>query len=588
MTRRVFALIGAIAVLAAVSAFTVAYRAGLAAMDAELGQSLILTRRAIETEIERFRALPDVAGEDVRIGRALRMPGSETAIEAANRYLETISQRAGATDLYLLDAAGTAIAASNWATDKSFVGNNYAFRPYFSDAMASDRGRFYAIGVTTGKPGYFLATQVGSGETLGVMVVKIDLKPMEATWQSAGVATAIADRDGIVFLSGVPDWLYRPLSALSDDALDRLTRLRTYDGVEITGAARLLSDPPSEGIMLLPGAGGAALRGTSTTIEADGWQLISAKPLAPVIVSALLWAFGAALVATAATGLALIVNQRRQLIQLRLRQGVLLEARVAERTRELAQEVEARRKTEADLRATQESLVHTEKMAALGRMSAAIVHEMSQPLAALEATLAAAELSGDADKTRTRIGRARNLILRMQRTTKHLKSFSKKEQNLRSLTDLNKVAENALDLVEPRSKATAINPVFVPSSDAVLAMAGPVRLEQVCLNLLLNALDAVEGRQGACVSVETGNDGVQVWLAVSDNGPGIAPDDLGRVTEPFYSTKIGGEGLGLGLSISQAIVTEFGGRLEIVSQSGAGTRVTVLLPAAAALGEAAE
>ncbi|MCV2888987.1 sensor histidine kinase [Ruegeria aquimaris] len=588
MTRRVFALIGAIAVLAAVSAFTVAYRAGLAAMDAELGQSLILTRRAIETEIERFRALPDVAGEDVRIGRALRSPGSETAVQAANRYLETISQRAGATDLYLLDAAGTAIAASNWATDKSFVGNNYAFRPYFSDAMANDRGRFYAIGVTTGKPGYFLATRVGSGETLGVMVVKIDLKPMEATWQSAGVATAIADRDGIVFLSGVPDWLYRPLSVLSEDALDRLRRLRTYDGVDITGAARLLSDPPSADIMLLPGVGGAALRGTSTTIEADGWQLISAKPLAPVIVSALLWAFGAALVATAATGLAMIVNQRRQLIQLRLRQGVLLEARVAERTRELAQEVEARRKTEADLRATQESLVHTEKMAALGRMSAAIVHEMSQPLAALEATLAAAEMSGDADKTRTRIGRARNLILRMQRTTKHLKSFSKKEQNLRTLTDLNKVAENALDLVEPRSKATAIKPVFVPSSDAVLAMAGPVRLEQVCLNLLLNALDAVEGRQGACVSVETGNDGVQVWLAVSDNGPGIAPDDLGRVTEPFYSTKIGGEGLGLGLSISQAIVTEFGGRLEIVSQPGEGTRVTVLLPAAAALGEAAE
>ncbi|NDW47072.1 ATP-binding protein [Ruegeria sp. PrR005] len=588
MTRRVFALIGAIAIMAAASAFAVAYRAGLAAMDAELEQSLILTRRAIETEIERFRALPDVAGEDVRIGRALRMPGSETTIEAANRYLETINRRAGATDLYLLDAAGNAIAASNWATDKSFVGNNYAFRPYFSNAMTTGRGRFYAIGVTTGKPGYFLATRIGFGETQGVMVVKIDLKPMEATWKSAGVATAIADRDGIVFLSGVPDWLYRPLSALSDDALNRLKRLRTYDGVDIAGADHLLIDPRDAGTLLLPGAGDAALRGKSTTIEADGWQLISAKPLVPVIVSALMWAFGAALVATAATGLVMIVNQRRQLIQLRLRQGVLLEARVAERTRELAQEVEARRKTEADLRAAQESLVHTEKMAALGRMSAAIVHEMSQPLAALEATLAAAEMSGDAEKTKTRIGRARNLILRMQRTTKHLKSFSRKEQNLRSLTDLNKVAENALDLVEPRSKSTAVDPVFAPSADAVLAMAGPVRLEQVCLNLLLNALDAVEGREDARVSVETGNDGALVWLAVADNGPGIAPDDVVRITEPFYSTKIGGEGLGLGLSISQAIVTEFGGRLEIASRPGEGTRVTVRLPAAAALGEAAE
>lgn len=587
-TGRVLALIAAMAVFASLCAYSVAFRMALSSIDAELGQSLILTRRAMETEIERFRSLPDVAGEDVRIGRVLQEPGSPAAIEDANRYLETINRRAGATELYLLDARGTAIAASNAARDESFVGNNYAFRPYFSDAIATGQGRFYAIGVTTGKPGYFLSTRVGSATNPGVMVAKIDLRPMEATWKSAGALTAVADRDGIVFLSGIEDWLYRPLSTLPPETHDRVARLRTYDGIDLAGAKALLDAPSVDGVLMIPGADGAMLRGRSATMPADGWQLISAAPIASARASALLWACAAALVAMAATGLAIVIRQRRQLVQLRLRQGALLEASVAERTRELAQEIDARRKTEADLRAAQETLVHTEKMAALGRMSAAIVHELSQPLAAMEATLAAAELSGDGARTKTRISTARNLIARMQRTTKHLKSFSRKEQNLRTLTDLNRVAENALDLVAPRARAVGVAPALHAAAQPPLAMAGPVRLEQVCLNLLLNALDAVEGRPDASVRIETARDGAVVSLAVSDNGPGIAPDDLARVTEPFFSTKVGGEGLGLGLSISQAIVTEFGGRLDIASRPGSGTTVTVVLPAAATAREAAE
>lgn len=585
--RRILVICVAVALLAAGLAFGLSTRTGLRALDAELDQSLILTRRAIESEIERFRYLPDVAAEDVRIGIALR-DRSEAATAAASRYLETVTARSGAADLYLLDAAGTTIAASNWNTAQSFVGSNYAFRPYFTDALATGKGRFYAIGVTTGKPGYFLSTRIGGADTPGVIVVKIDLKPLEETWKAAGVPTAIADRDGVVFLSGIDDWLYRPLAPLSPGALSRIAAIRTYDGIDLGSAAPLLPGGATTSTLALRGPGGERLHGRAATIEADGWRVISAAPLARITVASALWAAGAALAAMAATGLAMIFNQRRQITQLRLRQGALLEARVAERTRELAHEIEARRKTEADLRAAQETLVHTEKMAALGRMSAAIVHEMSQPLAAMEATLAAAELSADAQKTTARISTARNLIRRMQRTTKHLKSFSRKEQNTRQLTDLNKVAENALDLVAPRARAVGVVPGFRPAAPPPLVMAGPVRLEQVCLNLLLNALDAVEGRDGGAVTLSTGTDDGTAFLAVTDTGTGIAPEDMERVTEPFFSTKIGGEGLGLGLSISQAIVTEFGGRIDIASDPGHGTTVTVALPVAATLGEAAE
>ncbi len=587
-TRRLLAVVLIVAALAAGLGYTLAHRMGLAALDQELDQSLILTRRAIEAEIERYRALPDVAAEDVRIARALADRTSAGATGAASRYLETIAAKSGATHLYLMDGDGAVIAASNWNTDLSFVGENYSFRPYFQDALATGRGGFYAIGVTTRTPGYFLSSRIGPPDAPAVIATKIDVTPLERTWKSAGVSLAVADRDGVVFLSGVDDWRYRPLRPLSPEALSRLAEVRTYEGIDLARAEPLLSTGATDGALSLTGPDGAALRGRTALIPVDGWQVISAAPLAPVTLAAALWSAGAALVAMATTALAMILNQRRQLIQLRLRQGALLEARVTERTRELAHEIEARRKTEADLRAAQETLVHTEKMAALGRMSAAIVHEMSQPLAAMEATLAAAELSRDADKTTARIGTARNLIRRMQRTTKHLKSFSRKDQNTRTLTDLNKVAENALDLVAPRAKAAGVTPGFLPTDPAPLVMAGPVRLEQVCLNLLLNALDAVEGRDGASVTVTTGTRDGTAFLAVADTGTGIAAEDMARVTEPFFSTKITGEGLGLGLSISQAIVTEFGGRIDIASDPGRGTTVTVALPAVEATREAAE
>lgn len=579
MTQRAMVSFVAVALAAASLAYWLAWRSGLAEQDARLGQSLILTRHAIESEIARFRALPDVVAEDARITAALADPGSPAASGTASRYLETVARKAGADELYLLDANGTVLSSSNWNRADSFVGKNYAFRPYFTEGLKDGHGRFYAIGITSGKPGYFLSTRVGPASDLGVVVVKINLMGLEATWRRAGAATAIADRSGVVFLSGVPGWDYRPLRPLTPQALTRIDALRTYNGVDLAKVKPLLA-PHSGGALILPGPAGEALRARTTTLATDGWQVISAAPLAPIRSAAFFWALGAALVAMVATGLVLVLNQRRQLVQLRLRQSEVLEARVAERTRELAHEVEARRKTEADLRRAQEAMIHTEKMAALGRMSAAIVHEMGQPLAAMEATLAAAELSPSPEKTAERIGTARNLIRRIQRTTKHLKSFSRKEQNILTLTDLNLVAQNALDLIAPRVKSTGLAPRFIAADPAPLAMAGPVRLEQVCLNLLLNALDAVEGREGAAVTLITSAQGGEVRLSVRDTGPGISAEDLPRVTEPFFSTKIGGEGLGLGLSISQAIVTEFGGRLEIGAAPGGGAEIAMVLPRA--------
>lgn len=562
------------AILAAALAFAAAERLGYRAAAEGLDQSLLLTARAVEAEIGRFRALPDVAGEDARIRAALADPAG---IGDANLYLERIAAHTGA-DIYLIAANGRTIAASNWNRPESFVGQDYNFRPYFRDAMARGQGQFYAIGVTTGIPGYFLSRRIDSPRR-GVLVVKIDLRPLQATWQAAGLETALADGDGMVFLSGRADWLYRPLSPLPQPVLDRVARERTWVGTDPAATTPLLRADAPDGFL-----GGAGWIGRDAPLPAEGWRLIAATPSATITAMAAVWAAVAALATLALAGAAMVWQQRRQILALRLSQSERLEAMVTERTADLAREVEARRQAENDLRAAQEGLIHAEKMAALGRMSTAIVHEISQPLAAMEATLTAAEITLPAGESRTapRLATAKGLIRRMQRTIKHLKSFGRKEPGERRLTDLGPVIASAIELVTPRARAVGVNPVFVAPDVPQLVMAGVVRMEQVVVNLLLNALDAVEGCTAAAITVTLDSTGETVRIRVTDTGPGIAPEDLPRVAEPFFSTKPGGAGLGLGLSICRAIVGEFGGALTLASEPGRGTEVTVTLPAATA------
>ncbi|MCU4652686.1 ATP-binding protein [Roseibacterium sp. SDUM158016] len=563
-----------LACLSALLVWLLAQSLALGAARNALDQTLLLTTRAVEAEVDRLRALPAVAAEDARIRAALAGTGP---LQDANIYLETVAAHAGADELFLIDAQGETIAASNWNSPGSFVGENYAFRPYFQDALATGRGQFYAIGVTTGVPGYFLSVRVAVGDTLGVMVVKLDLRPLQDTWRAAEADVALADEHGVVFLSARPDWQYRPLLELSPETLDHLAATRAYEGVGLGRTAPLLSGLPSG--VDAAGAGWIARLGP---VPATGGQVIAVRPTRGLQLMALGWAVLAALTTLAIAAAAKTFEQRRQIVALRLSQSEKLEAMVIARTADLAREVEARAQAEADLRATQEALIHTEKMAAMGRMSAAIVHEISQPLAAMEATLSAAELGMQPGDTGTagRIGKARDMIRRMQRTTRHLKSFARKEAVELTLIDLRASLQSALELVLPRAKVVGVTPSLDMPGTAVQVMAGAVRIEQVVANLLLNALDAVEGVPDARVGVTlTVVDG-EARIDVHDNGAGIAEGDLPRVTEPFFSTKLTGEGLGLGLAICKAILADFRGRLDIRSEAGQGTHVTVTLPLA--------
>ncbi|WP_176439103.1 sensor histidine kinase [Puniceibacterium sediminis] len=571
-------------VVAAAGGFA-AYRVALSRSAVTLDQSLILTRRAIETEIDRFRYLPQVTAQDMRIRRAIAEPSSADVVATANRYLETLADVSGADQLYLLGRSGTAIAASNWNSPKSFVGIDYSFRPYFRDAIAQGAGRFYGIGITTGQPGYFLSSRVDlAGGQRAVIVVKIDLAPLQHAWRTAAVDTAIADSDGIIFLSGQPAWLYQPLFALEPGALDHIAATRRYEGASIVGATPLL--PAGNAAMQRAEpveVAGRSLLMRRLPMEPDGWQVVMAASVAGAWRTALATATISAL-ATIAAGLLVQTSlQRRRLVRMRLQQSRLLEQQVERRTRELADEIETRIAAESELRAAQEALIHSEKMVALGRMSTAIVHEISQPLAAMEATLAAAVIGirKTDPATTKRIDTARGHIRRMLRTIKHLKSFGRKETGALSRVDMDFAVDNAIELVRHRADDMGVALTFARDGAAPVVIGGQVRLEQVLVNLLLNALDAVAlNITPGVVQVSRKVTGDSVIVQVTDNGVGMDAVALTKVGEPFYSDKSSGDGLGLGLSICQTIVEDVKGTLHFESTPGAGTSAYVTLPLA--------
>ena len=575
---------------ATVLVWLAAAQTGRQRAERDLRDELNVLRRSVQSEIERFRYLPAVVGREGRIRTALagRTP---QAVAAANRYLKQVRSDSGADELYVMTRDGLTIAASNYDEPSSFIGNNYRFRPYFKRAMSTGQGRYYAVGVTTGKPGYFLASAIRQdGDILGVAVVKVDMLDIEQAWRRSSTIAALADADGVVFLASEAGWRYRPLHPLDDAVLDDMSKTRKYDGVDLTSATPLF--PHETGLpweARLPEMAGRFLI-DSMRIEPDGWRLIGVRSLAPIHANANLLGMLTILVGLLVCATGIHIRQRRQIVQAKLDEHDRLEARVAERTFELNREVEERRRAEADLRDAQATLIQTAKLAALGRMSAAIVHEVSQPLSALENTLATAGLlaeRGEAGAVSGKMRSARELIRRIQRTVKLLRSFARKESGIREPVSVRRSIEAAMELAQHRIDRQQVGvAVSCPGELAVLANA--IRLEQVVLNLLLNALDAVSATEAPRIRVTALGAGERVEINVGDNGPGIPTDLRERIAEPFFTTKQTGEGLGLGLSISRTIVSEFGGSLTFSSDEGGGSTFTISLPAAYGRREAAE
>lgn len=232
-------------------------------------------------------------------------------------------------------------------------------------------------------------------------------------------------------------------------------------------------------------------------------------------------------------------------------------------------------------RQTRDELIQSAKLAALGQMAAGIGHELNQPLAALRAHIHSATTligRGKGEQAVTNLDKMKGLTGRMADQISHIRRFARRPDAQLRPVDLTAAVRDALSLLEHRFEEEAVDiQLSLPAGTAVMVMAEPVRLEQVAVNLIGNALDAVKDRPRRQVHATIEQAGADARLIVADTGSGIGAGDIGAVFDPFFTTKPVGSGLGLGLSISYNIVKDFGGEISILETGAHGTQFLVSL-----------
>jgi two-component system C4-dicarboxylate transport sensor histidine kinase DctB len=476
--------------------------------------------------------------------------------------------------MYLMDATGKTLAASNWDKHDSFVGRNFSFRPYFSEAMAGRLGRFFGLGTTSAKRGYFFAAGVRDGEKIvGVLVVKVDLDHTESLWGKTPEQLLLTDHNGVVILTSRPEWRFRSTRALSDEERTAITAIQPYP----TREPKPLKLNPNAWLT------------QSQAIAETGWNVsilaprtLISRPVRTVV------AVGGATLLVVMLLLGLMMQRRRHYLEriaFEAKARRELEGRVAERTsdleglnRRLKQEVLEREQAQHDL-------VQAGKLSALGTMSASISHELNQPLAAIRSYAENAEVLLDHERTDDARGNLKlisELTGRMASIIAHLRAFARRDRHAPESVALQPALDDALALLAKRRRSMDVELIRDLPAATLWVEAGETRLRQVLGNLLANALDALTEKgppRKLWLSAQSTADGVHLYIR--DNGPGFCLEALGRASEPFYTTKTRTQGLGLGLAICETLMRAFGGELSFANHKEGGALITLKLRAGA-------
>ena len=537
-------------------------------------ERLSLYQATLRSTLSRVSHLPRVVVLHPYTKEVLRQGKS---VASFNEYLKSVNDEAKSAALYVLDKEATTVAASNFDTDESFVGNNYKFRKYYTNAITHGVGNFFAVGVTTGRPGYFLSEAIYQGESpIGVAVVKVEFKELLRDWKDAGENVLIANNDGVIVLASNPDKLYKTLGEIPPDRIAEMKESRKFAGYELEP----LSFSSENGVFdKRVRVDGADFSVSTVNTAGIGWKLHFLTPLEPVHNSALAVSAMTFLICGLAGIGILYARSRVERTKLEI---VAIEAeRVREVNVKLEKEINERKRTEERLRDTQAELIQSSRLAALGKMSAAIVHEVNQPVSAIRTyTSSGLLLLGNRkiNDAKEVFNQIRNMTERLGAITSDLLVFSRKPVAKPSHIDLNAcikeiVQERAAEFDEIGTR------VRLDLWNRPLRVTGSKhRFQQLISNLLQNAIQACEMSENPDVMITTISDTKSAIVIVSDNGSGIPEEIIDQLFDPFFTTKGVGKGVGLGLALSYAIADEARGRIRCENREEGGARFVVELP----------
>ncbi|SKC47179.1 sensor histidine kinase [Paraburkholderia hospita] len=597
VTRRLLILFALVAGLVAACGLTwaITWQHGIDTLRRNAAVRADRTTAALKSTLDRYESLPYLLGEHPIVQDALASPDADN-VARANQYLEDLNRRARANVAYIVTTSGRCVAASNWNQPDSFIGQEYLFRPYFVEAVKGRVGRFFGIGTTSLDPGYYISQPVRrDGKIVGVAVVKLNLEWFQGA--DASEPLIVTDDHGVIFLSSVPAWKYHTVKPLTSDVIASIFDTRQYARQPIAPLPMSVVRTLEGGAQIVRIGGGrsgnyAAPRflASQRMLGEPDWRLITMAPIDPVNADARY--------ATIVTGfgyvsLCLLLfywRMRRARVREVMRSRALLQKayaelnqRVAERTADLSQaneqltkEVSERTRAEQELRAAHDELIQASKLAALGQMAAGITHELNQPLAALRGFSDNTRVfleRGDHESAKENLEAIAALTERMGKITNQLKLFVGRARPRNARAGVARALRNVLALLQKRLQGVTVEVSLIDEGAApvrfnldsddpkLVAHCEDLRLEQVLINLLGNALDAVAGMPAPRIAIDVQTSQESLAIIVSDNGPGIPDDVLPRLFEPFFTTKEMGQGLGLGLAICSSIARDCGGSL---------------------------
>ena len=529
--------------------------------------------------LNQHKPLLSVLTEDPGVVGALSLSQSgsdqHNQLNQLNQRLERYATFSGLEAIYLMDREGVTRATSNYQQHPrlSFMHKNYGFRPYFKAAIKGQDGSYFAVGATTGLPGYFISSPVlnPSGQVIGVLAAKIDAAMLSMIWQSTEDLGFITNDTGVIILSSNPAWLYQTITALTAQQINRIRSQKQFSGQLLAP----LSWSPVDDLFVTVET--IDYLYTPHEIGTSGWVLHLLSDPAAVKKNA-------AFVALVVSALSLFLLSwgltiRSRTIKQSLLKSELNRGKLIQMNDNLEAEIGERHRAEKRLSLAQKELVQANRMAALGQLSAAVIHELGQPLAAFKNYITAAEMDPDGEDMRLLLANLDSVALRMQSTTSQLRFFSRPDETKFVRVDLHQVVASAIELTRAQCDHAKVDLKWSCSlSNQAFVMGQSLRLEQVIVNLLINAFAAVSEGGQVLVNLEHEQDN---WLLrVADNGAGFGAQDLEELFQAFYTTKASTDGMGLGLAISAAIVNEHHGQIWAQNSTLNGAEFVVTIPRA--------
>ena len=519
---------------------------------------LALYRGNLLSELRRNAIVPQLLARDPTLIAALDSDDFSRSTQRLISFVDEI----GAESLMLLDAGGRTVAA----TDRNRLGSQHRSEPYYIDAIRSNTTVFSVIERESGGYRFTYSRRLESGPTvLGVIVVEVDLLKFERAWAGISDAVLVTNSEGTIILATESRWRGRT----EEDALARQTpQSAVRRAIQATSDWTTL--PPDTYLQ------GQAVMRLESRISFRGWRMTSFTTYASVrervngVLALEIMGFAIFL------ALAFYLLSRKSAVRMALFQRESAELRAL--NARLQQEIAERERVQETLAVAEQTLAQSSKLAALGEMSAAVSHELNQPLAAMKTYLAGSRLllsRNRPEEAMSSFGRIDDLIERMGRITRQLKSYARKGSETFSPVDMGAALNSSLSMMEPQLKLRQVEINRILPESPVLVVGDQMRIEQVMVNLLRNALDATKLVKNPRVDIILAA-GEIASLTVRDNGPGI--EDLDALFEPFYTTKQSGDGVGLGLAISSGIVNDLGGRLMARNGQNGGAVFEIQLP----------